>query len=194
MSSVRGPTMCGKRSRSVATIPAVSSTERVVCVAYASFRVGASSSTRACSTVSTRMTASGAWPRVPDQEHEVPVRREAADLGVHLADERARRVDRRQPSLGRPAMDAGLDAVCGEHEVSAFRNVELRLDEDGAARLQVGDDVRVVDDVLAHVHGRAECVERVDDCRHGTVDTRAESAWFGEKYALHQCVTYRPRQ
>jgi hypothetical protein len=93
-------------------------------------------------------------------------------------------------------MDAGLDAVCGEHEVSAFRNVELRLDEDSAPRLQLGDDVRVVDDVLAHVDGRAECVERVNDCRHGTVDTRAESAWGGEKYALHRSVTYRslPRQ
>ena len=59
--------------------------------------------------------------------------------------------------------------------------VEL-LDEDRAARLEVGHDVLVVDDLLAHVDRRAVQVERLLDGDHRPVDAGAVAARRGEQH------------
>ena len=59
------------------------------------------------------------------------------------------------------------------------RLVEL-LDEDRAARLEVGDDVLVVHDLLAHVDRLAVQVERLLHGDHGPVDTGAVTARGGQ--------------
>ncbi len=61
------------------------------------------------------------------------------------------------------------------------------LDEYGAARGEQLDHVLVVDDLLAHVHGRPMQVERAFDRLHGAIDARAISAWRGEQELL-DCV------
>ena len=63
---------------------------------------------------------------------------------------------------------------------SGTRVVEL-LDEHRAALAQLLDDVLVVDDLLAHVDGRAVQVERALDGLHGAVDARAVAARRGEQ-------------
>ena len=90
MSSFFGPTICGKRRRSVAMISAVSSTDSVVWVTYASRASAGSSSASASATSWTRIVESGASPIVPDdllvtgvadQEHGVAVRPRSASPG-----------------------------------------------------------------------------------------------------------------
>ena len=63
------------------------------------------------------------------------------------------------------------------------RVVEL-LDEDRAALAQLRDDVLVVDDLLAHVDGRAVQLERALDGLHGAVDAGAVAARRGEQQLL----------
>ena len=61
--------------------------------------------------------------------------------------------------------------------------VEL-VDEDRAALAQLLDDVLVVDDLLAHVDGRAVELERALDGLHGAVDAGAVAARGGEEELL----------
>jgi hypothetical protein len=74
--------------------------------------------------------------------------------------------------------------VGGEHDELPLRNLGLLLDEDRAAPLELLDDVLVVDDLLAHVHGRAVQVERTLDRLHGAIDAGAVSARRGEQDPL----------
>src|SRR5690606_29509789 len=60
----------------------------------------------------------------------------------------------------------------------------LLLDEDRAALRELGDDVLVVDDLLAHVDRRPVDLERLLDRLHGTVAPRAVAARRGEQDAL----------
>ena len=91
---------------------------------------------------------------VADQEHGVAVGGVAARLHVHLRHERAGRVDRVQLPRGRVRVHRRRDAVRGEDDRLALRHLGLLVDEDRAARLEVADDVQVVDDLLAHVDRR----------------------------------------
>ena len=58
----------------------------------------------------------------------------------------------------------------------AGRDVALVLDEDRAARLEVADDVDVVDDLLADVHRRAVVLERPLHRLDGALDPGAVAA------------------
>jgi len=58
-------------------------------------------------------------------------------------------VDRRRDSVGR------------EDDGRAFGNLVHLVDEDCAHRLEVADDMDVVDDLLADIDGRAVQLERV---------------------------------
>ena len=66
---------------------------------------------------------------------------------------------------------------------SGIELVEL-LDEDRAALAQLGDDVLVVDDLLAHVDRRAVELERALDGLDGAVDAGAVAARGGEQQPL----------
>ena len=88
---------------------------------------------------------------VADQEDRLALGRKAARLGVHLRDERAGGVDHVEPACRRVGADGRRDAVRGEHDGRAVGHLVELLDEDGAATLEVGDHVLVVDDLLADV-------------------------------------------
>ena len=81
-------------------------------------------------------------------------------------------------------MHARGDAVGGEDDDRALGHLGLLLDEDRAALAQLLDDVLVVDDLLAHVDGRAVELERALDRLHGAVDARAVAARRGEQELL----------
>jgi hypothetical protein len=68
------------------------------------------------------------------------------------------------------------DAVRREHHGRALGHLVELLDEDRAARLEVGDHVLVVHDLLAHVDRGAVEVERLLDGDHGPVDAGAVAA------------------
>ena len=146
MSAEGGPTRSGTRSRSASTTSAVSSSESVVWVRYASRWPSSSSSGSTSSGVSTRTIESGRLPhrpldldvaRVADERDLVAPRRVAARLRVHLRDERADGVDDLEAALGALLVDLRRDAVGREDDERALGNVLLGLDEDRAARLEI---------------------------------------------------------
>ena len=66
--------------------------------------------------------------------------------------------------------------MSGVDDRRASRHLGLLVDEDRAARLEVANDVDVVDDLLAHVHGRAVVLERELDRLDGALDSGAVAA------------------
>ena len=76
------------------------------------------------------------------------------------------------------------DAVGGEDDRRALRRLLLGVDEDRAARLEIADDVDVVDDLLAHVDRRPVVLERQLDGLDGALDPGAIAARRSEEDAL----------
>ena len=114
---------------------------------------------------------------VADEDDRVALGGELLGLDVDLGDQRAGRVDREQAALARrSAWTRRRDAVGGEDDRGALGDLGLLLDEDRAALAQLLDHVLVVDDLLAHVDGRAVELERALDGLHGPVDARAVAA------------------
>ena len=115
--------------------------------------------------------------RVADEQDRVAALREAAGLAVHLRHERTGGVDDREVARLRVLVHRRCDAVGREDDRGALGHVELRVDEDRAAPLQLGHDVRVVHDLLAHVDRlRARELERALDRLDRPVDARAVAA------------------
>ena len=109
----------------------------------------------------------------------------AARLDVHLGDERARRVDRRQAPLGGVAVHRRRDAVRGQDERRTPRSVTLVLDEYRPALLELAYHVCVVNDLFADVHRRpvqGQCsLDRLDRA----LDARAVPSRRGQKDSLN---------
>ena len=72
----------------------------------------------------------------------------------------------------------------GEDDERSLGHVLLGLDEDRAARLQVLDDVDVVDDLVPDVDGRAVPLEQLLDDVDRADDAGAEAPWAGDQDAL----------
>ena len=121
---------------------------------------------------------------VADQHDRVALGGELLRLDVHLGHERAGGVDRLQPARLGVRVHRRRDAVRGEDHGLALGHLGLLLDEDRAALAQLLDDVLVVDDLLAHVDGRAVQLERALDRLDGTVDARAVAARGSEQQPI----------
>ena len=72
--------------------------------------------------------------------------------------------------------------------VSPDRHLLLVLDEDRATGLELAHDVQVVDDLLAHVDGRAVQLERPLDRVDRPFDAGAVAARRSEKHLAHHAV------
>src|SRR5207237_5899200 len=121
--------------------------------------------------------------RVPDEHDGISAGGIPRDLGVHLLDEWARGVDRRQAASRCSPVHARLDAVRRQDDGARFGPVVLRVDEDHAASLELPDDLQVVDDVLADVDRRAVDRERTLDGPDRSVDPGAKASRGSEEYA-----------
>ena len=121
---------------------------------------------------------------VADQQDVVVLAGEPLRLVVDLGHQRAGGVDGLELALLGLAVHLGRDAVGGEHHGRAVGHLVELLDEDRAARLEVGDDVLVVHDLLADVDGCAVQVERLLDGDHRAVDAGAVAARRGEQHGL----------
>ena len=121
---------------------------------------------------------------VADHHDRVALGGEAAGRDVDLGHQRAGGVDRAQVAGGGVLVHGRGDAVGGEDDHLALRHLGLLLDEDRAALGQLLDHVLVVDDLLAHVDGRAVELERALDRLHGAVDAGAVAARGGEQDPL----------
>ena len=110
------------------------------------------------------------------QDDVVVFLREAHGLAVHLGHERAGRVNRGEVAGGGGLVDGRGDAVRRKHDAGPLGHLVGLLDEDRAAFSQRLDDELVVDDLLAHVHGRTVELEGLFDDVDGAVHTGAVSA------------------
>ncbi len=118
---------------------------------------------------------------VADQDDRPPARGVAAALDMDLGDERARRVDHRQ-ARARAASStmSRRDAVRAEHRQRAVGHLVEFLDEDRALGLQLVDDMRVVDDLVADIDRAAVRRERAVDDLDRADDAGAKAARLGE--------------
>ena len=118
---------------------------------------------------------------MPHQDDVVVLLRETHGLAVHLGHERAGRVDRGEVAGGGGLVNGRGDAVRGEDDARPLGHLVGLLDEDRAALGQRLDDELVVDDLLAHVHGRAVELEGLFDDVDGAVHAGAVSAGSGQE-------------
>jgi len=123
-----------------------------------------------------------------DQDHAVAGVSEATHLNMHLRDEWTRRVDRRHLPVTRLAVDLERDPVRREYEPSFPGDVARRLDEDRAARFQVADNVRVVDDLLADVDGGPVDLEGALHGLDRSLDSSAKTSMRGDDDTRHHRV------
>jgi hypothetical protein len=72
-----------------------------------------------------------------------------------------------------------------EDDSRALRNVGESVDEDGAARAQILDDVRVVDDLLADVDRATVERKRSFDRLNGPLDACAIASRRSEEETFH---------
>ena len=201
MSSVRGPVMCGKRSRRRAMIVRVSSTaqrglgdvgELALVLDLQRVDVGLGLDQHDVVGRLAHRALDLLVAGVADQDDRVALGGELQRLAVDLGHQRARRVDRPQLAALGVRVDRGRDAVGGEDGDRALgdRVVEL-VDEDRAALAQRLDDVLVVHDLLAHVDRRAVQLERALDGLDGAIDAGAVAARGREQELLGG--VHRPR-
>src|SRR6185312_4317011 len=122
--------------------------------------------------------------RVPDQRDLQAAARIAARLRVHLGDERADRVDDLEPAFRALLVDPRRDAVRREDNELALGHLVLGFDENGAAGLEVADDMDVVDDLVAHVDGRAMLLEQLLDDVDRAYDSGAEASRRRDEHTL----------
>ena len=114
---------------------------------------------------------------VADHDELVAFAGAASDLDVDLRDQRASRVeDLEAAPRGVGCAHRLADAVRAEHHRRARRHLVELLDEDRALRPQVGDDVLVVDDLVAHVDRCAEFFQRALDDLDRQVNAGTEAA------------------
>ncbi len=103
---------------------------------------------------------------------------------MHLRHQRAGGVDRAQLALLGLGVDRRRDSMCGEHHDRALGHLFGLLDEDRALGFEVGNDVLVVHDLLAHVDRCAMHLERLLDAVDGSLDAGAVPTWLGEQHPL----------
>jgi hypothetical protein len=116
-------------------------------------------------------------PGVTDQHHGVASGGEPTRLGVHLGDQRARRVDRLQTPAGGLRPHRRGHAVGGEHHGRAIGYGVQLVDEHRSARLQISNHMSVVHDLLAHIDRAAPRLEQLLDNRDGAFHPGAKRPW-----------------
>ena len=160
MSSLGGSSSSGNRSRIAATVSRVSSTDSVVWESQATFAGSRTTMLGDVGRALDELDVLGRLARgaldllvagVADQQDVVVVAGEPLRLVVHLRHQRAGRVDRLELALLGLPVHLGRDAVRREDHGGAGGHLVELLDEDRAARLEVGHDVLVVHDLLADV-------------------------------------------
>ena len=83
---------------------------------------------------------------MPDQDDLAPLVRVALALDVHLRDQRASRVDHREPAVGRAFLDRAGDPMRTENRDGSLWDFVDFVDEMRTLAAQALDDVAIVDD------------------------------------------------
>ena len=122
-------------------------------------------------------------PRVADENHRAALRDVTLALAMHLGNQRTRRVEDLQLAFARLVLDRLGDAMSAEDRARAGRHLAQMLDEARALRAERFDDVAIVDDLMTHVDGRPEALERLLDDVDCADDTGTKPSWLRENDA-----------
>ena len=113
---------------------------------------------------------------VADEQDMAPVGDQPLGLAVDLGDQRTGRIDVGQPAALRLGRNRFRHAMGRKHHRPVVGNLVELVDEDRAHLAQAVDDEAVMDDLVAHIDGRSEPLERELDDLDRPVDARAEAA------------------
>jgi hypothetical protein len=119
-------------------------------------------------------------PGMADQDQRAPGGHILAPLHVNLGDERAGRVQHVEAARFRVAFDRLGDAMRAENRHGALGHFIEFFDETRAFLTQIVDHVAIVDNFVAHVHGRAVLLQRPIDNLDCTNNARAKAAGLGK--------------
>jgi hypothetical protein len=115
-------------------------------------------------------------PGMADQHHVVIAAGVTAALVVNFVNQWAGRIDDIELTAFGISLDFTRHAMRAEDGHGAERDLVDLVDEDRAPRLQVIDDVMVVNDFMAHIDRGAKSLERPLDDLNGALDAGAEAA------------------
>jgi hypothetical protein len=111
---------------------------------------------------------------------------------MHLGDERACRVDHRQLAAA-ASLTTACDTPCALNIVTAPSGTSFSSSTKRAPLfLQGFDHMLVVNDLMAHIDGRAELLERALDDVDGPHDAGAKAARLCKNYAHQRLPPLRP--
>src|SRR6185437_11125466 len=111
-----------------------------------------------------------------DQDHGAALIGISLDFGVHLGDERARRVDNPQLTDASAIPFAGRNPVGAENHALAPRHVVKALDENRALPLQGLKHEAIVNYLMTDVERTPVSLERAPYRLNGPIDARAKAA------------------
>src|SRR5579871_4471784 len=101
---------------------------------------------------------------VTDQDEGISLFRELDGLDMNLGDERARGVNHLEPTSFAAITNSRRNAVCAVNHALPVWNVIDLMNEDRALFCQFIDNVPIVNNLAAHIDGRAEGLKgNVDD-------------------------------
>jgi hypothetical protein len=129
-------------------------------------------------------------PAVPDIQDVIALPREAGNLAMHLAHQRAGRVDDIQSAFLRLLTHGRRDPMRAEHHIRARRNIVQVFHEDHAALFERAHHMLVMHNRVAHIQGRAERLQREIDHLDGIRDACAEPARRRQQHFLHRPEVY----
>ena len=120
-----------------------------------------------------------------DQDDRLVVVGEPARLEVDLGDERARRVDQREPAGLRVRVDLGDEPWADRTTTAPSGTSSSSSTKTAPLCLQIAHHVEVVDDLLADVDGPAVLLEGSLDGVDGAFDAGAVATWSCEQDRTH---------
>ncbi|MDQ1571603.1 MAG: hypothetical protein QOF79_2277, partial [Actinomycetota bacterium] len=121
---------------------------------------------------------------VADEQNFIVVLREPGGFAMHLGDKRARRVNGVELAIGGSLNYRRRDAVGAEDHMGASGNLGDVIHEDRAALFKGRNNVHVVDDLLAHIDGRTEALERLLDGDYRSIHSRTIAARGSKEHTL----------
>ena len=123
-----------------------------------------------------------------DQDDLAPLIGIALALDMDLRDQRAGRVDDRQPALAGAPLDLARHAVRAEDRHRARRHLVDLVDKAGALGAQPLDDMPVVHDLVPDIDRRAVFLERALDDLDRPFDPGTKPAGLRQHHS-HSCLT-----
>jgi hypothetical protein len=106
---------------------------------------------------------------------------------VDLVDQGAGGIEEEHAAVAGFGDHGARNAMCGKDDWGILRHLVELVDENRASAFEVGDDPRVVHDLVAHVDRAAKPLERPFDDKDCAVDASAKATRTGHQNGKGRC-------